>query len=112
MRLRRRNRGYVQLSIGPALQAGRLAQLLLGEEQEPSAAFRHSRGTGREGSMYCVSVKAARRLRGGIVSLAAIVSLLAVSADPADARGKRKRVSARSQQAAAVVKKPANITAD
>ncbi|HKH03380.1 MAG TPA: D-alanyl-D-alanine carboxypeptidase family protein, partial [Bradyrhizobium sp.] len=61
--------------------------------------------------MYCVSVKAARRLRGGIVSLAAIVSLLAVSADPADARGKRKRVSTRSQQAT-VVKKPANITAD
>jgi D-alanyl-D-alanine carboxypeptidase len=61
--------------------------------------------------MSCVSVQAARRLRGGIVSLAAIVALLAVSADPADARGKRKRVSARSQQAT-VVKKPVNITAD
>jgi D-alanyl-D-alanine carboxypeptidase len=61
--------------------------------------------------MDCVSVKTARRLRGGIVSLAAIVALLAVSVDPADARGKRKRVSTRSQQAA-VVKKPANITAD
>jgi D-alanyl-D-alanine carboxypeptidase len=61
--------------------------------------------------MYCVSGKAARRLRGAIVSLAAIVSLLAVSVDPADARAKRKRVSTRSQQAT-VVKKPANITAD
>lgn len=61
--------------------------------------------------MSCVSVQAARRLRGGIVSLAAIVALLAASADPADARGKRKRVSARSQQAT-VIKKPANITAD
>lgn len=61
--------------------------------------------------MYCVSVKAARRLRGGFVSLAAIVALLAVSADSADARGKRKRVSTRSEKAT-VVSKPANITAD
>src|SRR3954453_7513824 len=57
--------------------------------------------------MYCVS----RRLRGGLVSLAAIVSLLAVSADPADARAKRKHVSARSQHST-VAAKPANITAD
>jgi D-alanyl-D-alanine carboxypeptidase len=61
--------------------------------------------------MKCVSVQAARRLRGGIVSLAAIVALLAVSAAPADARSKRKRVTARAQQAT-VVKKPVNITAD
>ena len=55
-------------------------------------------------------VKPARRVRGALVSLTAILALLAVSADPADARGKRKRVSTRTQQTTAA--KPANITAD
>jgi D-alanyl-D-alanine carboxypeptidase len=60
--------------------------------------------------MYCDSVEAARRLRGGFVSLVAVVALLAVSADSADARGKRKRVAIRSEKVTVV--KPANITAD
>ena len=41
--------------------------------------------------MYCVPVGASRRLRWGCLSLAAIVAMLAVTTDPADARRRRKR---------------------
>ena len=41
--------------------------------------------------MGCVSVEASRGLRWGCLSLAAIVALLAVTIDPADARSRRKR---------------------
>ena len=45
--------------------------------------------------MRCVPVGASRRLRWGCLSLAAIVALLAVTSDPADARRRRKRSHAR-----------------
>src|SRR6188768_1094393 len=41
--------------------------------------------------MYCVPVGASRRLRWGCLSLAAIVAMLAVTSDPADARRRHKR---------------------
>ncbi len=41
--------------------------------------------------MYCVPVGASRRLRWGCLGLAAIVAMLAVTTDPADARRRRKR---------------------
>ena len=41
--------------------------------------------------MYCVPVGASRRLRWGCLSLAAIVAMLAVTTDPADARRRGKR---------------------
>ena len=41
--------------------------------------------------MYCVPVGASRRLRWGCLSLAAIVAMLAVTTDPADARRRHKR---------------------
>ena len=41
--------------------------------------------------MYRVPVGASRGLRWGCLSLAAVVALLAVTTDPADARGRRKR---------------------
>ena len=45
--------------------------------------------------MYCVPVGASRRLRWGCLSLAAIVAMLAVTSDPADARRRHKRSHAR-----------------
>jgi len=45
--------------------------------------------------MVCVLVGASRRLRWGCLGLAAIVTLLAVASDPADARQRRKRSHAR-----------------
>mgnify|MGYP003342558839 CR=1 FL=1 len=41
--------------------------------------------------MYRVPREATRGLRFGVSALAAIVALLAVTTDPADARGRRKR---------------------
>jgi D-alanyl-D-alanine carboxypeptidase len=41
--------------------------------------------------MYCVPVGASRRLRWGCMSLAAIVAMLALTSDPADARRRYKR---------------------
>ena len=41
--------------------------------------------------MTCVRVEAHRGLRWGCLALAAVVALLAVSSDPADARSRRKR---------------------
>jgi D-alanyl-D-alanine carboxypeptidase len=49
--------------------------------------------------MGCVSVEASRRLRWGCLSLAAIVTLLTVTTDPADARSRRKRHHVKSSQA-------------
>src|SRR4029079_18228624 len=45
--------------------------------------------------MYCVPVGAPRRLRWGCLSLAAVVAMLAVTSDPADARRRYKRSHAR-----------------
>jgi D-alanyl-D-alanine carboxypeptidase len=42
-------------------------------------------------SMHRVPVEASRRLRWGCLTLAAVVALLAVASDPADARSRRKR---------------------
>src|SRR4029079_8951568 len=51
------------------------------------------------GIMGCVSVEASRRLRWGCLSLAAIVTLLTVTTDPADARSRRKRHHVKRSQA-------------
>jgi D-alanyl-D-alanine carboxypeptidase len=48
--------------------------------------------------MYRVPVGASRRLRWGCLTLAAIVALLAVANDPADARSRRKRHHAKRHQ--------------
>ena len=48
--------------------------------------------------MYRVPVGASRRLRWGCLTLAAIVALLAVASDPADARSRRKRHHAKRHQ--------------
>ena len=50
--------------------------------------------------MVCVPVGASRRLRWGCLSLTAIVALLAVTIDPADARSRRKRHTNRAALAA------------
>ena len=50
--------------------------------------------------MYRVPREATRGLRFGISALAAVVALLAVTADPADARGHRKRHAHKKPQAA------------
>ena len=57
-------------------------------------------GNGDGQIMVCVPVGASRRLRWGCLSLAAVVALLAVTTDPADAR-KRKRHTSSARQAAA-----------
>jgi D-alanyl-D-alanine carboxypeptidase len=50
--------------------------------------------------MQCVPTGASRRLRWGCLSLTAIVALVAVASDPADARGRRKRHHAKQAAAA------------
>ena len=49
--------------------------------------------------MYCVPVGASHRLRWGCLTLAAVIALLAVTSDPADARARRKRHPVKHQQA-------------
>ncbi|MEA3025337.1 MAG: D-alanyl-D-alanine carboxypeptidase [Alphaproteobacteria bacterium] len=56
----------------------------------PGAALERAEN-GESIIMDCVPVGASRRLRWGCVSLAAIVAILAVSSDPADARRRHKR---------------------
>lgn len=46
--------------------------------------------------MYCVSVGASNGLRWSLLTLAAVFTLVTVTSDPADARGRRKRYSASS----------------
>jgi len=50
--------------------------------------------------MLRLRIEARTGLRWGVCSLATIVTLLAVSSDPADARSRRKRSSARVSHAA------------
>ena len=50
--------------------------------------------------MYCVPVGASRRLRWGCLSLAAVVALLAVATDPAEARRRGKKHNNRAALAA------------
>ena len=63
--------------------------------------------------MVCVPVGAFRRLRWGCLSLAAIVAVLAVTSDPADARSRRKRSHARLASASSSYNPPyADIVVD
>ena len=54
---------------------------------------------GERAIMYCVPVGASRRLRWGCLGLAAVVAMLAVTSDPADARRRHKRSQARAAAA-------------
>src|SRR5665213_100673 len=63
--------------------------------------------------MVCVLAGASRRLRWGCLSLAAIVAVLAVTSDPADARHRRKRSHARLASASSSYNPPyADIVID
>lgn len=57
--------------------------------------------------MGCMSVGASRRLRWGCVSLAAIVTLFAVTTDPADARGRKRHFVKRTGLSASASYTPA-----
>jgi D-alanyl-D-alanine carboxypeptidase len=56
--------------------------------------------------MNCVPVEASRGLRWGCLTLAAIVALLAIASDPADARSRRKRHHVKRDHAAASYSPP------
>jgi len=56
--------------------------------------------------MDCVPVGASCRLRWGCLSLAAIVALLAVASDPADARSRRKRYHVKRHHVASTYNPP------
>jgi D-alanyl-D-alanine carboxypeptidase len=60
----------------------------------PAAALKRAKN-GEEFIMLSVPVGASRALRGGCLGLAAVVALLALTNDPADARHRRKRSHAK-----------------
>jgi D-alanyl-D-alanine carboxypeptidase len=62
--------------------------------------------------MYRVPARASRRLRWGALSLAAVIAALAVSADPADARSRRKRVVKKTHHAETYSPRYAAIVVD